>query len=410
MKRIIALLLCFTFIITGCSFRADEGKDNTDNVNSLSVYDGFIRDTSFGDTITGLDDSNLPSYLEDELYIELVDQIGDDYIVQSIDTTYVSQEYIEELIYNSQENVYFGYQLSDLDAQFEGTRYLFTCNDEGETEVCEYKIIEDSSRDYSDILRNIAIGSGVILVCVTVAAIAYPTAPVVSAVMAVGAQKGVEWGLCGGLLSGTVAGITTAIRTGDLDEALYSFAEAGSEGFMVGAISGCLFGGVSEFAGLKAATSGGLSIDDVARIQLESHYPLELISRFHSIQEYELFYEQTGLTGMEVNGRIALVRDIDLDYVGIDSRYNANGLTNYERMMEGLTPYDPATGEIYNLHHIGQEMDSPLAILTSRTEHSGNYSILHQDYGPNSHSQIDRPVFEKERREFWQSYVAELVA
>ncbi|MCR5305366.1 MAG: hypothetical protein K6E36_02550 [Oscillospiraceae bacterium] len=36
---------------------------------------------------------------------------------------------------NSQENVYFGYTLSELEQQFEGTKYVFTVNDEGQTTV-----------------------------------------------------------------------------------------------------------------------------------------------------------------------------------------------------------------------------------------------------------------------------------
>lgn len=46
-------------------------------------------------------------------------------------------------------------------------------------------------------------------------------------------------------------------------------------------------------------------------------------------------------------------------------------------MSRGRSPYDSATGERIELHHIGQEFDSPYAELTSG-EHDSNYSTIHE--------------------------------
>ena len=43
------------------------------------------------------------------------------------------KEYLDELAFNSQENVYFGYTLSELNAQFQGEKYIFTLGENNET-------------------------------------------------------------------------------------------------------------------------------------------------------------------------------------------------------------------------------------------------------------------------------------
>ena len=73
---------------------------------------------------------------------------------------------------------------------------------------------------------------------------------------------------------------------------------------------------------------------------------------------------------------------------------------------EHTAALDPATGEAYQLHHIGQKMDSTLSILTE-AEHmqNGNNQIWHL-FG--EASQIDRRVFDKQRASFWKN-MAELL-
>ncbi|MCF0185543.1 MAG: nuclease [Bacteroidaceae bacterium] len=79
------------------------------------------------------------------------------------------------------------------------------------------------------------------------------------------------------------------------------------------------------------------------------------------------------------------------------------GKTNMDLIREGKAPYGP-DGERINLHHIGQKSDSPLAELTD-TEHKSNDGVLHDK---TKESEIERPVFRKEREAYWQNRYNEL--
>ena len=57
---------------------------------------------------TGMSDSALLPYIEDTLYSELVaDLNSEEYFVEDVTAIYISQEYINELAYNSQSNTFF---------------------------------------------------------------------------------------------------------------------------------------------------------------------------------------------------------------------------------------------------------------------------------------------------------------
>lgn len=70
--------------------------------------------------------------------------------------------------------------------------------------------------------------------------------------------------------------------------------------------------------------------------------------------------------------RPTLILDIDPYYCDL------SGVSNIEKMISGKAPIDSATGDIIDLHHIGQKYNSPFAELPhSAHELGGNYSILH---------------------------------
>lgn len=320
-----------------------------------------------------------------------------DYFVENVQAVYISQEYLDELAFNSQENVYFGYTLSELNAQFQGEKYIFTLGENNETVAVPWTDYDDA---YDRVIRNVAIGTGVILVCVTVSVVSAGVgAPAVSMIFAMAAKDSAVHGLLDAAQSGVPAFIATAVRTGDLQQAAREAALAGSEGFKWGAIGGSISGGVTEAVGLKGATLNGLSMNEAAQIQRESGYPLDVIKGFRTMEQYEVC-QKAGLVPKMVNGKMALIRQIDLDFV------DEMGRTNLTRMQQGLAALDPATGEAYQLHHIGQKMDSTLSILTE-AEHmqNGNNQIWHL-FG--EASQIDRRVFDKQRASFWKN-MAELL-
>ncbi len=362
----------------------------------LVVFGG--RETAWAEEVpsfTGMNDASLPEYIEDTLYASLVSTLdSDEYFVENVQAVYISQEYLDELAYNSQANVFFGYTLAELNQQFNGAKYIFTLGEDNKTTVEPWADYDDT---YNRIIQNVAVGTGVILLCVTVSVVSGGAA--VSMIFAVAAKSAAIGALSGAALGGVSAGIVTGIQTGSMDEALKSAVLAGSEGFKWGAISGAITGGVSEYQGLRGATLNGLSMNEAAAIQRESGYPLDVIKAFKTKEQYEIC-KQAGLTPEMVNGKINLVRKIDLT---ITDEY---GRTNLERMQKGLAALDSA-GEPYQLHHIGQKMDSTLAILT-KSEHmqGGNNAIWHV-FG--NESEIDRSVFGKQREEFWKK-MAEICA
>ena len=240
-------------------------------------------------------------------------------------------------------------------------------------------------------LKNVAIGTGVILVCVTVSVVsAGAGAPAVSMIFAASAKTGTAFALSSGSLSAVASGIVIGIETGDMDEALKAAALSGSEGFKWGAISGVISGGATEAITLKGATLNGLTMNEAAMIQKESGFPIDVIKQFHTVDEYNVFKGANLKTTM-VNGKTALVRnDINLDLV------DEFGRTNLERMKLGLSALDDA-GMPFELHHIGQNADGTLAILT-QAEHDS--AFLH---GFKAISEIDRNVFAKQRSNFWKT-------
>lgn len=397
MKRIIALLLALTMILTGCTQPQVENKttepsDEPEVVISDEVTDWLDTQQEFH----SLDDEDLLFQVENLVYREAVQTLNnEEYLVENVSAIYISKEYLEEVAFNTQSNIYFGYTLAELDSLFQGTRYIFTLGEDGQTTVQELQEIEDTSTE--TMLKNVAIGTGVILVCVTVSAVTGGAgAPAVSMIFAASAKTGTIMALSSGSLGAISAGIVRGIQTGDFEEAMEAAALAGSEGFKWGAVIGSFEGGITQTVALKGATLNGLTMNEAALIQKESGLPLSFIKSFHSMNEYNV-YKSAGLQLTKVNGKLAYTQKIDWDFIGDAT----DGRTNAQRVIDGLAPLD-STGKPYELHHIGQKADSPLAILTN-AEHHGNDTILHDK---NIVSEIDRTAFNAEKKQFWKNLLA----
>ena len=167
---------------------------------------------------------------------------------------------------------------------------------------------------------------------------------------------------------------------------------------MWGAISGAVIGGASEAYALHGATANGLTMNEAAKIQQETGWSLDTISKIKSTEEYEL-YKNAGLREMVVDGRTMLVRDIDLTY---QSELGGQMVTNLERMQMGYAPIDPATGLSYQLHHVNQEIDGALAILTT-AEHQGNATLLNTVGKEGVHSVLGS-TWDTQRKAIWQAF------
>lgn len=395
MKRLIALFLSLTMVLTGCSKPQTPNPASESTINTVSAPAEWVEVLPEFDSLS---DEDLLLEVENLVYRETIEALdSEEYVVENVSAVYLSKEYLEEVAFNSQSNVYFGYTLAELDEIFQGTRYIFTLGDDGTTAVQELQVIDDHTAE--TMLRNIAIGTGVILVCVTVSVVsAGAGAPAVSIIFAASATTAKTMAVSSAAFGGISAGVVRGIETGDFDEAMEAAALGATEGFKWGAVSGAVIGGGSEAFLLKSATKSGLTMNEVALIQKESNLPMDVISQFHSMKEYSV-YKEAGLKPVIVNGRVALVQDIDLNYVS--ELPDGTKVTNLERMQSGFAPIEPATGKAYQLHHIGQKADGTLAVLAVLTEdqHLGNSTILNI---AGKASEIDRSGFGNTRKEFWK--------
>ena len=311
MKRLIALFLSLTMVLTGCSKPQTPNPASESTINTVSAPAEWVEVLPEFDSLS---DEDLLLEVENLVYRETIEALdSEEYVVENVSAVYLSKEYLEEVAFNSQSNVYFGYTLAELDEIFQGTRYIFTLGDDGTTAVQELQVIDDHTAE--TMLRNIAIGTGVILVCVTVSVVsAGAGAPAVSIIFAASATTAKTMAVSSAAFGGISAGVVRGIETGDFDEAMEAAALGATEGFKWGAVSGAVIGGGSEAFLLKSATKSGLTMNEVALIQKESNLPMDVISQFHSMKEYSV-YKEAGLKPVIVNGRVALVQDIDLNYV-----------------------------------------------------------------------------------------------
>lgn len=404
MRKLISLVLICVLLVTACtpSVGAEPSQttevkqsDAASNQNETESEEKQTADNpeDIGISVKGLDDEALLRYVEDNMYTGLVGALdSDEYYVENIEAVYYPKEYIEALVSNSQSNRYFGYTAAELDAQFQGTKYVFTLGDDGQTCVVPMETLTDDV--YVKALEDVIVGTGVILICVTVSVVTAPAAPAVSMIFAASAATGTDFAVQSGAMSFAAAAIAKGYETESFEQALKAGAEAAGEGFKWGAITGAVVGGAAETFALKGATANGLKMNDAAKIQKETKWPLDIIKSLHSYDEF-LVYKNTGLMPVKISSsEWAFIREIDWKLV------DSSGRTNIQRVSEwNLAPID-ADGVSYELHHVGQKADSPLAILTKAEHHSKeNYSILH--YADEGKDVADN-VWNKQRREFWK--------
>lgn len=130
----------------------------------------------------------------------------------------------------------------------------------------------------------------------------------------------------------------------------------------------------------------------------DSGWSQDIVEKIDSDEQYDI-YKNAELHEEEVNGRKCLVKDIDYDY--IDEK---TGMTNKELMEKGRSPIDSKTGEKIELHHMGQDYDSPFAELDENSEHGdGNHKILHPktDNSWRNNEEL-KNQYQIDRKEHWK--------
>ena len=133
-----------------------------------------------------------------------------------------------------------------------------------------------------------------------------------------------------------------------------------------------------------------------ASITKNSTFTQHINCYIHSVKELQ-FYQQAQLREVVIT-RPALIMDIDLNYRA------PNGATNAQRLAEGLPPYDPITSSVIDLHHIGQQYDSPFAELPHSVHNApGLSSLLHQAKKPSWRRNPDLvKQYLKETVDYWR--------
>ena len=192
-QRIVTFIVTLVLVMCGCNAQNFAYAAETTSDAESNGPEG-ARNVEV--TPTDPHDPTFLQYAEDELYSGVIGALdGTDYLVEDIQAVYISQEYLEEVAYNSQANVYFGYTLAELDAAFAGTRYVFTLGDDEQTTIVEFEAYDDT---FDRVVRNVATGSGVILACATISLVSGPVAPAVSMVFAFAANSGAVAGVSSG--------------------------------------------------------------------------------------------------------------------------------------------------------------------------------------------------------------------
>lgn len=198
MKKILALLTICTFFLTGCVSQeiitevSEIAKTTQTDVSELETVSVLAQESvpeNISEQITeeipeffGINDPELCDYLEQKINAELTIASQNGYYqVQEVEARYYSKERLEELEYNSKENIYFGTPLSKLEKQFQGQKYIFTLADNGQT---MFKVFEEYDNHTEEILKTAAIVTGVIILTVVVIYVAAPA--VIAAVNSAG--------------------------------------------------------------------------------------------------------------------------------------------------------------------------------------------------------------------------------
>jgi len=182
-----------------------------------------------------LGDPEVLSQIQEAVYSELAGIADSDSVISiDVQTVYISQEYIDEIGYNSKANVFFGYTLAELNEQFGDTAYVFTLGEDGQTIAIPFENYNDI---WDRVIRNYAIGFGVVLVLVTVSVVSAQFGQVeISLMFAERAAVTIKTGIDEAFEGGLVKGLITYLSTGEIEPTLESAALESSEDFMLTSI------------------------------------------------------------------------------------------------------------------------------------------------------------------------------
>lgn len=331
MRKLVASILILSLLLAGCA-----GPVAPNTPSDIPAEPPLVEVTTPNSeqpaseeqlNFLSLSDPNLLSYVEDAILAEIEALFSsDDYRVECVTASYVSKEYLDELAYNSKSNVYFGYTLREIEEQFAGTRYIFTLDDEGETVVKAFEAYDDT---FDQVIRNVAIGSGTILICVTVSALSGGLgATTISTIFAASAKTGTTFALSSGGFAAVTSGIVAGITSGDVETTVKAAALSGSEGYMWGAITGEIVGGASKAMELYRAAHTVRTPRESELAALEKYTGTEQVAYQNGV---EVPPTTQGSTRPDV------VRTVDGHLEAIEVKnYNLNSYSSEQRLYDEL--------------------------------------------------------------------------
>ena len=229
MSRLLALFLSVALLLSGCASQPQETNPSASSETTAeNIEDGTSEssiaseaklveipeeekgddtDFTYKPEFESLNDEELLDYIKDNVYQEIVSELdSSEYFIENVDAVYISQDYLEEAAYNSKSNIFFGYTLEEVEKIYPDTQYVFTIGNDGRTIV---KPFEDYDDTYEKVIKNVAIGTGVILVCVTVSVVTGGAgASAISMIFAASAKTGTVMALSSGTISAAAVSYT----------------------------------------------------------------------------------------------------------------------------------------------------------------------------------------------------------
>lgn len=382
---------CYEIKVINNSTNADPTYYNVyvgkDNILKDFAENKYITPEDFEKLdFNNMSDKEYEEVIKDLVYKNLIDQIDtNEYFISDISTQRVSQEYLQQVEANNEENIIFTKTTSELE-NMEDNAYFFDVDDSGNTiiqEISKDDVHENSS--LRTVINNISIGAGVIMVTASIGLLTTTSAPALSVICLVGAKSGLIGAMSTGAISTAISGTANYVKTKNLAKSAENAIVGGSEDFKIAAIACTATGGIAKWTNLLSGTKGGLKLKNVAQIQKETKWSNNTIKQIGSMEEYNV-YKKNKLVEVKVGDKNMLVPS-NLKKILLTDE-------NLSRVEKGLAPLD-ANGKPYELHHMLQKQDSTLAIL-SDTEHAKI---------PNKYenkSKINRKDFAKIRRKIWK--------
>lgn len=240
-NRLLEITLSLCLILCGCSASGVDDLAQAEAEESIGY--------NVLDDIDSMSDPALTEYIEAAVWAGISNSLEEGYEIVGIEASYYPKEYVERVKANAKPNIYFGKTIDELEERFQGQPYVFDVDSSGETIVRAVEPYDGSlDEEYVKALENVAVGAGVIVVCVLVSAATGGTSTIVGASFAVGSEIAAEVGLGVSGVAGVVSGLVEGYETGDFEKGLKAGLLTGAETFKWSAISVCGFKGVSGLA------------------------------------------------------------------------------------------------------------------------------------------------------------------